>query len=114
MRLALDYDKTYTLDKEFWQKFIESAQRCGHEVIICTIRHPELDWHPDFKELAVWYDTKTYFTDGWPKKQFMENEGVVIDVWIDDNPKTIIDGSAWTPNSPELAAWRAENKKNGT
>lgn len=114
MRLALDYDKTYTLDKEFWQWIIVAAQERGHEVIICTIRHPELDWHPDFKLLQHNFGVKTYFTDGWPKKQFMENEGIVIDVWIDDSPKSIINGSAWTPNSPELAAWRAENKKNGT
>lgn len=114
MLIALDYDKTYNADKDFFDSFIELAEHAGHEVVIVTVRHRELDWHPDFARLQDGFGIELYFTDGWPKKKFMENEGRVVDIWIDDNPSAIVNGGIWSPNSPELALWREENKKNGT
>lgn len=105
MRLALDFDATYTLQPVFWDEFIELAERAGNEVILATYRHEVHDAHPLIDALQI----PVYFTDGKAKKPFLEALGVVVDVWIDDRPMTIIEDSAWGQDSPELAAWREAN-----
>ncbi len=105
MRLALDFDATYTLDPCFWDDFIGTAATYGHEVILATYRHEIHDAHPLIDDL----DIPVYFTDGKAKKPFLEALGITVDVWIDDRPMTIIEDSAWGQDSPELAAWRDAN-----
>lgn len=105
MRLALDFDATYTLDPDFWDEFIGNAEAVGHKVILATYRHEVHDAHPLIDALTI----PVYFTDGQAKKPFLEKLGIVVDVWIDDRPMTIIEDSAWGQDSPELAAWRAAN-----
>ena len=107
MRLALDFDATYTLDPAFWNEFIGNAQGSGHEVILATYRHEVHDAHYLIDNLKG--IIPVYFTDGQAKKPFLEKLGIVVDVWIDDRPYTIVEDSAWGQDSPELAAWRAAN-----
>lgn len=107
MRIALDFDKTYNIAPDFWDTFINMSQESGHEVILATYRHKEYDWDPLLDDL----DIPMYFTDGKAKKPFLEELGITVDIWIDDNPYSVIDDSAWLPDSPELHAWRVENQK---
>ena len=39
MIIALDYDDTYDRDPPFWDQVIAAAARCGHTVIVVTMRH---------------------------------------------------------------------------
>lgn len=110
MRIALDYDKTFTLNKGFWTKFITDVQEIGGSVSIVTVRHPTLDHNEDFDQLKGWLEVETFFTDGAPKKAFCEDLGVSFDIWIDDNPDAIINGSKWGHDSKELADWRANGR----
>lgn len=108
MRLALDFDATYTLDPYFWDRFIKFSKDNGHEVVLATYRHEVHDAHTLLDNLK--HFIPVYFTDGKAKKPFLEALGITVDVWIDDRPLTILEDSAWGVDSPELAAWREANK----
>lgn len=109
MIIGLDYDGTYTADKLFWSHFIDILQHWGHDFYIVTMRSKEHDWHDDF---APYWPDKVIFCDGRAKKNVVDQLGIEIDIWIDDNPITIQSGSLFTPEM--LAEWRAQNKINGT
>ncbi len=105
MKIALDYDKTYTADAVFWNAFLQVARAAGHEVRIVTVRDERLDRTAPLvaleDRLPVIYTRGvakewfcTHFTDGW-----------MPDIWIDDSPKSIFENSAFSPEG--LAAWRA-------
>ena len=107
MLLALDFDATYTLDPDYWNKVIELTRESGHEIIMATYRHAVADWDPIMEKI----DLDIHFTDGKAKKPFLEEKGIVVDVWLDDRPLTVVEDSAWGQDSPELAAWREANAK---
>ena len=43
-----------------------------------------------FKEKGP--DLPVFFTAGSPKRWYMEQQGLRIDVWIDDDPQSIVGG----------------------
>lgn len=85
MKVALDYDSTYTLDPELWNKFIDMLQLRDHEVMVVTYRDEDL---PIDHELPI----PIYYTAFHAKRNFMEEKGIHIDVWIDDWPEGILLG----------------------
>ena len=109
MIIALDFDKTYDSDPDTFNYLIDTFQAMRHEVILATYRHPEYDYHPLFADLED-MGVEIYCTDGKAKKPFLEKLGISVDIWIDDNPNSITQDSAWAPDSPELHAWREEQK----
>ena len=100
MKIALDYDDTYTRHPNFWNEFI----RYGSEVFdvdirIVTHRHPDLD---NIGEMPI----PIIYTNGVAKKFFCEfYAGWVPDVWVEDRPETITGNS--TATKEWLAEWRA-------
>ena len=72
MRIALDYDKTYTEDPALWERFIKDAERSGHSVTIVTMRRPD-------ETLTV--DHPIVYTSRQAKSKYFK-----ADVWIDDSP----------------------------
>jgi hypothetical protein len=88
VKIALDFDGTYTEDPMFWSDMIESAKDFGHDVCIVTFRHPN-QTHEYLRILEQWIPV--HFTSGVSKRKFMEERGIVIDVWIDDQPELIVD-----------------------
>lgn len=98
LKIALDYDLTYTLDPEFWDEFIFEAKERGHSVVVCTVRDPVLD------VVEIKPPCYVIYTNGKPKIYFYK-----ADVWIDDNPKVIHEGSKFTPQ--QLEEWRANGRK---
>lgn len=105
MNIALDYDKTYSLDKIFWDRVVFLARECSHDIRIVTARSPRDDvlsavQCPIQKIIPVIY------CDGVAKKfHTFWKEGFNVDVWIDDKPEGILNNSTATPEI--LAAWRA-------
>lgn len=96
MKIALDFDGTFTLDPEFWTDFINLVAKRGHLVYLVTMRHgiPEgiyTSHHCDeysevYDELANLPIAQYIFTGRKAKKAFCDDLGLYIDVWIDDNP----------------------------
>ena len=89
MIIALDYDRTFTADKELWRAFIHAARGRGHDVIMITWR--DHSSNPEFAEVFTLVNT-IWSTGRSPKEQYAENMGVKVDIWIDDNPASIIRG----------------------
>lgn len=85
MKIALDYDKTFTADPMLWLAFVQLARESGHEVAIVTFRRPDREGgndrvHRDAKLLGV----KVFFAAGRPKAAVYD-----ADIWIDDFPALI-------------------------
>jgi hypothetical protein len=78
---GLDYDNTYSDDPELFELFIKAAQERGHLVFIVTARGPEMP--VPVKSCEVFY------TDGSAKAAFMKEQGLDVDIWIDDWPEII-------------------------
>ncbi len=91
MIIALDYDNTFTLDPDFWNEVIHKAQERGHDIRVVTSRWPEHE--PEVcKVITNTFTIPVHFACKRAKKQFMEELGIKVDVWIDDSPKSIISG----------------------
>jgi len=76
MKIALDYDKTFTLDPSLWAAFIELAIARGHEIRCVTNRFPD--------EAITDMPCTIIYTSREAKGRFYP-----ADVWIDDNPHRI-------------------------
>lgn len=88
MNIALDFDDTYTADRELWDRFIADAKERGHTVWIVTARR-------NTEENAAIVDVPScpvVFTALASKTWTMEQRGVTIDIWIDDDPETLVRG----------------------
>ena len=113
MRIALDFDETFTLHPEFWARFVRETEREGHYVAIVTARdehHDGINWSSVGLGAAP---CRVIWCDGLPKKEFCASIGEKFDVWIDDNPHGILHGT--TMKSREhLKAWRLTDKHRGS
>jgi hypothetical protein len=76
MKIALDFDNTFTADPELWTHFINMARTRGHEVKIVTSRFPGNP--PPIQGIEVIHCSFTAKRKHYP-----------ADVWIDDDPKHI-------------------------
>jgi hypothetical protein len=85
---GLDYDGTYNEASDLWDAFVANARAQGHKVVCVTCRRETLE---NVQECDV-PGVLTYFTGGAPKQWFMEQRGVSIDVWIDNEPRVILYG----------------------
>lgn len=114
MRIALDYDQTYTLDPTFWNAFIQMlyASRGDHEVCIVTVRDRNLDRTAELVKLER--KVKVIYTAGVAKRWFLSHfgEGFVPDIWIDDKPESILYNSPTTP--ADLVIWRTARGEGDT
>lgn len=100
MKIALDYDQTYTLDPYFWDLIIGKSIAHGHDIRVVTIRHPVID-----KITAHDIKIPIIYTNGVAKSHWcLHFEDWVPDVWIDDKPRTIDNNSLATPEA--LVEWR--------
>lgn len=89
MIIALDFDETFTADPALWATFIASAHQRGHTVICVTARRGK--FLEDRLEVcsALPDGVATYFAYDTPKRTFMAQQGIEVDIWIDDTPEGI-------------------------
>ena len=91
MLIALDYDGTYTRDKEMWDEVIAVFKKYGHEVVCDTMRYKDSESTEVELDLRnkVDYIVYTNRLAKIPevKKQINKNP----DIWIDDQPAWLFD-----------------------
>jgi hypothetical protein len=94
MKIAIDYDQTFTLDPLFWADFIRLLKSRGHSAMIVSSRQ-EMDdnrqqiyWELEALDILI----PIFLTSGVAKEFFCEQAKIKIDVWIDDNPGSIVNG----------------------
>ena len=77
--VSIDYDDTYTTCPETWDKIIKSLKDGGFSVFCVTARGVN---EPIEHDLGV----EVIYCNGNPKAKFCQDNGVGIDIWIDDMP----------------------------
>lgn len=103
MKLALDFDNTFTAEPAFWQTFITFASEWGHSVVLVTARCETKDGINWDALTMNWAPCPIIWCDGKPKREVAKG----IDIWIDDDPYSLVHGSQFTPEA--LAAWREKD-----
>ena len=103
MKIAIDYDGTYSAAPELWEYFINLAESQGHDVRIVTHREETKDNISD----KIHPQIKIIYTDGVAKQWFCERRGDfwVPDVWIDDKPRGIFENGPLSQT--QIDEWRA-------
>lgn len=89
MKIGLDFDNTYTRDPEAWNTFIRYFTGRGHTVYCVTYRY-QSEWTEVLATIGevIGHD-RCFFTGGRAKHPYMIDQGIYIDVWIDDMPQLI-------------------------
>jgi hypothetical protein len=87
MKIALDFDDTYTCDPEMWDTFIDMAIAKGHDIRICTFRKTTMK-DPALDRLAE--KIPVIYTGYIQKRIFTDKMDWFVDVWIDDSPEFIV------------------------
>lgn len=87
MNIMIDYDATYTADVELWRRIIPMFLE-NHTVYLVTSRGMDtpVELANDF---ALW-GVRIIYCDYQAKKGVCEEQGINIDIWIDDNPYYIV------------------------
>ena len=88
MTIALDFDGTYDLDPALWDRFIDDAKSRGHKVWIVTCRRDT----DENRETVKVGGCLVLFTNLQAKKWTLEQRGLRVDIWIDDQPECIANG----------------------
>lgn len=84
LTIAIDWDGTISADPQTFHKVAALFAAAGHHVVVCTGRaFPPTG--PEGGELIV----PTYCTAGQAKAEYMREQGVHVDIWIDDDPLSI-------------------------
>lgn len=89
MNIALDYDDTWTASPGMWEEFVSLAMSYGHRIKIVTFRPPDMPVPTDFYNMFS-RAVPVYYTAGISKRQYMEDQGIPIAIWIDDKPELIV------------------------
>jgi len=90
MKIALDYDETYTAAPMLFRPFVAQALQHGHSVTFVTFRCAEFgneDIEADAEDLGI----PIVYTEAKQKSHVFK-----ADIWIDDHPELI-------PSHDELA-----------
>lgn len=101
MNFGLDYDGTVTGDPVTFEKIVNLLKQAGHKVYLVTMRYEsELgSIHPG---IAIAVDG-IIPTSRQAKRKVVEDLGLKIHIWIDDNPEAVYmhAGQIWGQASPE-------------
>lgn len=98
MKIALDYDDTYTKDVDFWNEFLRLSREYGHEVRIVTARHNVKD--------KIFVPAEIIYCDGVAKRFVCHHHAEYdVDIWIDDKPQSVDNNGPLT--RAQLEEWRA-------
>lgn len=101
LTIALDYDGTFDRLPAVWGRFIRDCRKHDCRVLIVSARRCECDAdlkcenHEDVAAAvshAVGSNVSVILTGNSPKRWFLDQRGIVVDIWIDDLPEAIIGG----------------------
>lgn len=84
MKIAIDYDETYTKDPGLWDLFIQAAKERRHEIVIVTFRFNVGD-NRDIEGVAKTLSVPVVYTNARQKQHVVQ-----ADIWIDDSPETVV------------------------
>lgn len=86
--IAIDFDDTFTADRELWAAFIRHAQCRGHHVVCISARRNTLEHRQHVAE-ALPPGVRVLLAYDCPKREYALQHGLAVDIWIDDCPEAI-------------------------
>ena len=87
MRIALDFDGTYTADIPMWNEILAVMSAHGHEVVCVTSRRDIFVNHEAVEASGI--NIPIVYCNYNAKAEVMRKLGQPVDVWIDDHPHAI-------------------------
>src|SRR5260370_343200 len=81
VNIALDHDGTFTALPQAWTQAIEIFRKSGANVFCITSRFPNVP--------VVGFPGEVHYTCGQPKWEWAYENGILVDIWIDDWPSCI-------------------------
>jgi len=88
--VAIDFDETITTNHKAWLKVMQLMHSLGMEVYVVTYRYNNNSEEAELEYLKHEDCVKgIIFTGRHGKKKFCEDHGIIVNIWIDDNPITI-------------------------
>lgn len=103
MKVGLDWDGTVNADPVAFKGVVESLLDTGHDVTVTTWRSPPegYDNYPDIEEIfAMWgFKLPVVYCSGKAKRDCYP-----ADIWIDDNPASVVFTLAAEPRFVENPA----------
>lgn len=88
MNISLDYDNTYTRDPVMWDTIIGIIKRHGHSVYVVTMRYPSEG--AEVEQYLAHQVERIIYTSRKNKMDYVQQQMVSIDIWIDDMPWFIL------------------------
>lgn len=85
MRIAIDYDKTFSAAPQMWIEVVSTMRSYGHHVFLVTNRKAD----DPIPLKAKQHFSGTFYAGPKFKREHMEKLGIKIDIWIDDMPGTV-------------------------
>lgn len=94
LTIAIDFDDTFTASPGLFAEFIRLAKARGHQTYIVTARAGtvrEIEW---INSLLDDEDCQCPIvcTNRGSKLDAMEQRGIKVDIWIDDEPRKLVHG----------------------
>jgi hypothetical protein len=90
MIISIDFDETYSAKPDMWNTVIESFLSHGCDVICVTARY-DYEMYKVHNSIGLLIgEDKCYCTGRLYKKKYMKRKGIKVDIWIDDNPSSIV------------------------
>ena len=100
MNVGIDWDDTITRDPDTWFNVVSLLKAQNHKVFIVTARYPATNIDGirinECRDIPKkWLDLVDglYATGRQAKAPFMLSRGILIHVWIDDQPSSIYQNS---------------------
>lgn len=94
LTIAIDFDDTFTADPMLFSELIKHAVARGHKCYIVTARRNTVD-NVDLvnAQLDFWQcQCPVVFSNLGSKIAKMKAMDIEVDIWIDDDPRTLVHG----------------------
>lgn len=86
--IAFDFDQTISDHPTLFLNIMETFEKAGFHVVVVTYRMPHA--YPEDLDFLVEKGYAVYFTGHKAKHKFMSDKGIIVDLWVDDEPETIV------------------------
>lgn len=90
--VAIDFDDTWTAMTRSFALLKMDLENEGATVLIVSCRADDQENREDIESATGFRSGKVLLTSGSPKRWFAEQRGWSVDIWIDDQPETILYG----------------------
>ncbi len=91
LTIGIDYDDTFTADPEYWRLVIAAGIMRGHRFVCVTCRDAS-QGNADELNSEIPPKVAILMTSKASKRWFAEQHGYRVDIWIDDQPRTVDGG----------------------